>query len=105
MELRERIRVYLETRAVPVSRKELLSVASASGASRDAIYLVTKQMQDYPDLVEINIGIWWGYKQGGKQEGNETKTLWFHAHPLTNKEKTGRMVDLVWFYGLATKAV
>lgn len=97
MELRERIKLYLETRAVPVSRNELLSIASVVGISRDSVYLLTKEMQVKPEIGDVHIGIWWGYKNNSKPREGEMKTLWFCAHPMTEKEKADWMSILLWF--------
>jgi len=97
MELKDRIKLYLKTRNEPVNRNELLSVAHAAGASRDDIYDLTRAMQDNPQPVDVNVGIWWGFKDNDAPKKGEMKTLWLRYYDLPEEDIKMFADDQDWF--------
>lgn len=97
MDLKERIKLYLKTRDEPVSRNELLSVASGAGASRDDIYKICEAFQNSASLDDVNIGTWWGVKNQAVMNSRELKTLWLRFYPMSDKDKKQLKENIEWF--------
>jgi hypothetical protein len=104
-ELRKRIRLYLKARKEPVSRNELLKAAMKVGLSRDGVYTFCSEIQDDPDPEDINIGVWWGFKDNNNPKPHELKTLWLHYHELPEEEKKSWADDVDWFNKLWEEVV
>lgn len=97
MELKERIKLYLKTRNEPVSRNELLSVASAAGASRDDIFKICSVLQDNPSPGDVKVGTWWGFKNNDSPKDHELKTLWLCYYELSDELYQSLQNSLIFF--------
>lgn len=93
--IEDKIRAYLSAKNEPISRDELLRVATGAGERRTEVYKAISDIQNLVKLSNCDIGVWWGYKDPRTRDGmGELKTLWLRLYPMSDEEKAERIIML-----------